>query len=45
MEAARDRVIDGKPRKISKLQASVMQLPTKADPASVAKFLGSDAIE
>jgi Family of unknown function (DUF5681) len=45
MEAARDRVtatIDGKPRKISKLQATAMQLATNAaggHPASVAKFL------
>ena len=45
MEAARDQVtatIDGKQRRISKLQATVMQLATKAaggDPASMAKFL------
>ena len=45
MEAARDQVtatIGGKQRKISKLQATAMQLATKAaggDPASVAKFL------
>ena len=52
MEAARDQVtatIDGKPRKISKLQATAMQLATNAasgHPASVAKFLDwFDAIE
>ena len=45
MDAARDRVtatIDGKPRKISKLQASVMQLATKAaagDRASIVELL------
>ncbi len=45
MEAARDQVtatIDGKRRKISKLQATAMQLATKAaggDQASIAKFL------
>ena len=45
MEAAGDRVtatIDGKPRRISKLQATAMQLATNAaggHPASVAKFL------
>ena len=45
MAAARDQVtatIDGKPRKISKLQATVMQLATKAaggDRASIDKLL------
>jgi hypothetical protein len=45
MEAARDQVtatIDGKRRKISKLQATAMQLATKAaggDQASIARFL------
>jgi hypothetical protein len=45
MDAARDQVtatIDGKPRKITKLQATAMQLATKAaggDMASAAKFL------
>jgi hypothetical protein len=45
MEAARDPVtatIDGKQRKISKLQATAMQLATKAaggDQASIARFL------
>ena len=45
MAAARDQVtatIGGKQRKISKLQATAMQLATNAaggDPASVAKFL------
>jgi hypothetical protein len=44
-EAARDQVtatINGKPRKISKLQATAMQLATKAaagDRAAMAKFL------
>jgi hypothetical protein len=45
MEAARDQVtatIDGKQRKITKAQATAMQLATRAaggHPASVAKFL------
>jgi hypothetical protein len=45
MEAARDQVtatIDGKPRKISKIQATAMQLATKAaagDRAAMGKFL------
>jgi len=45
MEAARAPVIatiNGKPRKISKIQATVMQLATKAaagDRAAIAKFL------
>ncbi len=45
MEAARDQVtatIAGKPRRISKLQATAMQLATKAaggDQASIARFL------
>lgn len=45
MEAARDQVtatIDGKTRKISKLQATAMQLATKAaggDQTSIARFL------
>ena len=44
-EAARDQVIatvDGKPRKISKIQATAMQLATKAaggDQAAIGKFL------
>jgi len=45
MEAARDQVtatIDGKQRKITKIQATAMQLATKAaggDQASIARFL------
>ena len=45
MEAARDQVtatIAGKQRKISKIQATAMQLATKAaggDPASIGRFL------
>jgi hypothetical protein len=45
MEAARDHVnatIGGKPRRISKLQATTMQLATKAasgDNAAISKFL------
>jgi hypothetical protein len=45
MEAGRDQVtatIDGKPRKISKIQATAMQLATKAaagDRAAMGKFL------
>jgi hypothetical protein len=45
MDAARDKVtanIGGKQRQISKLQATAMQLATRAaggDPASMAKFL------
>jgi hypothetical protein len=45
MEAARDHVtatVDGKSRKISKLQATAMQLATRAasgDQASMARFL------
>jgi Family of unknown function (DUF5681) len=45
MEAARDQVtatVDGKTRKISKIQATTMQLATKAaggDQAAMAKFL------
>jgi hypothetical protein len=45
MEAARDQVtatVGGKPRKISKIQATAMQLATKAaggDQAAIGKFL------
>ena len=45
MEAARDQgtaTIGGKPRKISKIHATAIQLATKAaggDPASIARFL------
>lgn len=52
MEAARDKVtatIAGKPRRISKLQATAMQLATKAaggDQASIGRFLDwTDEVE